>query len=185
MLSMQRDWPDAVILVVGAILMTFGAELSEWLSRRNNRHLKGEEEMKPRFEGVLVLLLLVGCGSGDRPADPSQPKLTPGATPTQSTSTPAPAAQNEHALGANPAVETTDPVAKAIAIYEKNKYTQNQERAARMALRQCGIDLDSEAAKDFYKAVGLEQSKGKVPGQNTSATNLSNPEGGFNVPGSK
>lgn len=79
----------------------------------------------------------------------------------------------------------TDSVTKALAIYNENVYSQGEDYAASLALRQCGIRRGSQAAKDFYKAIGKEPpSEAPLPGT-SNQTNLSTDTGGFKMPEQK
>lgn len=145
--------------------------------------------MKTYQAGILLLLFLTGCGSADKPAAPSQPNPAlsgaPPVAPSQPTATPAPMAPAAQPPATIHTPGMSDSVAKAKAFYEENVYSQGEDYAASLALRQCGIRRGSQAEKDFYKAIGKEPpSKSALPGT-SSQTNLSTNTGGFNVPDRK
>lgn len=142
--------------------------------------------MKTCQAGILLLLFLIGCGSTDKPTAPSQPNPAlsgaPPIAPSQPTATPAPMVP---AAQLPPASQTPNSAAKAKAIYEENVYSQGEEYAASLALRQCGIRRGSQAERDFYRAIGKEPpAKSALPGT-SSQTNLSTDAGGFKVPDGK
>lgn len=145
--------------------------------------------MKTCPVGILLLLFLTGCGGADKSTAPSQvnPALSgaPPVAPSQPISTPAPMAPAAQPPATIHTPSMSDSVAKAKAIYEENMYSQGEDYAASLALRQCGIRRGSQAAKDFFKAIGKElPSEAPLPGT-SSQTNLSTDTGGFKVPDKK
>lgn len=139
--------------------------------------------------GILLLLLLTGCGSTDKPTAPSQPNLAlsgaPPVAPSQPNSEPAPMAPAAQLPTASQTPNMTDSVAKAKALYEENVYSQGEDYAASLALRQCGIRRGSQAAKDFFKAIGKEPPPEAPLPRTSSQTNLSTETGGFKMPEGK
>lgn len=145
--------------------------------------------MKSCPAGILLLLFLIGCGSTDKPTAPSQPNPAlsgaPPVAPSQPTATPAPMAPAAQLPPASQTPSKTDSVSKAVAIYNENAYSQGEEYAASLALRQCGIRRGSQAEKDFYKAIGKEPPTNSALPGTSSQTNLSTDTGGFKVPDKK